>query len=290
MKRLESLIKGNLAVSLIAGLAFTSMSAKAAHELVYAVDFNNNLISFYSDAPGTVIGASAISGIQAAEEIRGIDFWGGTLYGLGSFSRLYTINPATGVATQIGGVFAPLLNGATFGTDNGSAGLQVISGLGQNLVIDRTTGLAVAFPNLAYAAGDTFFGVAPRADALAFDSAVGLWYASDTLQNTLATLNPATGVLNTIGPLGIDASRYNGLDISPSTGIMYMGTPAASSDPQANFYTVDKVTGMTTLVGLIGNPGDGWLVRGIAVIPEPGSMALIALGTLSFWIARRRQQ
>ena len=55
-------------------------------------------------------------------------------------------------------------------------------------------------------------------------------------KNTLATLNPITGLLNTINLMGIDPHALNGMDISAFTGIMYMATPAASSDPQANLY------------------------------------------------------
>ena len=126
-------------------------------------------------------------------------------------------------------------------------------------------------------------------DALAYDYASGNWFAGDTLQNTLAGFNPATGGLSTIGLMGIDAARLNGMDISPFTGIMYIDTPAASSDPQANLYTVNKVTGMVTLVGQIGSPGDDILVRGLTVVPEPGSVVLLALGVLGLFMARRRQ-
>jgi hypothetical protein len=159
-------------------------------------------------------------------------------------------------------------------------------------LVDRLTGAVVggaAGPNLHYVAGDPYFGVAPRVDALAYDGASGIWYAGDTLQNTLALFNPVTGALSTINPMGIDASRFNGMDISPFTDIMYMGTPAASSDPQANLYTVNKANGFAGLVGQIGQPGDNYLIRGLTVIPEPSSVALLALGAFGLWFARRRQ-
>jgi hypothetical protein len=65
--------------------------------------------------------------------------------------------------------------------------------------------------------------------------------------------------------MGIDVSTQNGLDISPATGIMYLASPAASSDPQANLYIVSKTTGLVSLVGQIGQPGDNILVRGLTV-------------------------
>jgi hypothetical protein len=295
--RNTNFIKGILAATLIGLVTFTSVPAKAVpHEMIYAVDTGDNLINFFSDAPGNVLNSFNITGVQFGEEIRGIDYWNGTIYGLGSASRLYTINPNTGAATQVGaGQFNPLLNGQTFGVDNGPAGFQVVSGLGggQNLLVDRVTGAVVggvAGPSLHYVAGDPFFGVSPRVDALAYDGATGNWYAGDTLQNTLAHFDPVTGALSTINFMGIDPSRFNGMDISPATDIMYLGTPAASSDPQANLYIISQGTGFASLVGQIGQPGDNYLIRGLTVvpIPEPSSVALLGLGAFGLLFARRR--
>lgn len=287
------ILKGLFAATLAGIIAFTAVPANAAHELLFAVDQFDNLFSFYSDAPGNLLSQRAITGLQNNESIVGIDSWNGTVYGLGNSSRLYTLDLNTGSATQVGsGPFATLLNGITFGVDNSANGVQVVSGLGQSLLVNRSTGVATAEPSVSYAAGDIYAGQAPRVDGLAFDPVSGKWLAADTLKNSLATFDPVTGLLNTIGPLGIDAARDNGMDISSDTGIMYMDTPQASSDPQANLYTVNKVTGQVSLVGLIGNPGDDILVRGLTVIPvvpEPSTVALLALGAVGLLFARRRQ-
>jgi hypothetical protein len=285
-------IGGAFAATLVGLITFTSyMPANAAsHELIYAVDQNNNLFNFYSDTPQFLLTQYPITGLQLNEEIRGLDYYNGTLYGLGSIHHLYTINPNDGSATMVGGTFSPILNGASFGFDNDPTGVRVASNLGQNLLVNRTTGAVTPSPNMSYSAGDPFFGFPPRVDALAYDDAAGIWYAGDTLQNSLATFNPTTGVLSSIGMMGIDASTRNGLDISPFTGIMYMGTPAASSDPQANLYIINKLTGMATLVGQIDVPMANTLVRGLTVVPEPSSFALLGLGAFGLWFARRRHQ
>jgi hypothetical protein len=284
------LVKGVLAVTLTGFVTLTCAPANAAHEMIYAVDQNNNLFNFWSDAPGTILNQYAISGIQNAEEIRGLDYYSGTLYGLGSFSRLYTINPNDGVATQVGGVFSTILNGASFGWDNGPTGVRLASNLGQNLLIDRASAAVTPGTAVNYVPLDPYFGQAPRVDALAYDPASDNWFAADTLKNTLAAFNPATGGLSTIGMLGIDASTRNGMDISPFTGIMYIGTPAASSDPQANLYSVDKLTGLATLVGQIDVPNADTLIRGLTVVPEPCSVVLLALGAFGVFIVRNRRQ
>jgi hypothetical protein len=272
-------LKGIIAATLVGVVTFTCMPAKAAHEAIYGVDQNNNLSLFYSDAPNAIVSSYSITGIKAAEEIRGIDYWNGTIYAFGSAGYLYTLNQF-GVATQVGSQFSVTPNGSTFGVDNDSSGFRIVSNLGMNLLIDRSTAAETVNPS-----------VPARVDAIAFNSAGGQWYAVDTLLNTLETLNPNTGAVGVIGPLGIDASRYNGFDISPfGAGIAYMVTPAASSDPQANLYTVDLATGLASLVGQVGNPGDNYLFRAMTVaIPEPSSVVLLVVGALSLFFARRRQ-
>ena len=292
MKTNKCFLKGLAAAALVGVVTFTGVPAKAAHELIFAVDVNDNLVTFYSDAPGTIISAYSITGLQLNEQIRGLDAWEGTLYGLGSGSHLYTIDPYTGAATQAGsGQFSPLLNGQTFGVDNaGSNGLRVVSALGQNLLINHGTGAATAGPNANYVSGDIYFGAAPRVDALAYDQFAGKWYAADTSKNSVASFNPTTGGLSTIGPIGFDVARFNGMDISPDTGIMYLISGATSSDTQGNLYIINKLTGMNTLVGLVGDVGDEVLYRALTVAPEPSSIALVALGVLGLFMARRRKQ
>ncbi len=292
-ERIERCSGAAFTATLVGVITFICAPANAAHEMIYAVDTGNNLINFWSDAPANVLNSYPIAGLQSGEAILGIDWWNGQIYGLGSSSRLYTINYANGQATQVGGVFVPPLIGSTFGVDNGPSGYQVVSGLGQSLLVNRGTATVTTEPILNYVAGDTFFGIFPRMNALAYDGATGRWYAADTLQHTLAGFDPATGGLSTIGMMGIDVSTSNGMDISPFTRIMYLGTPAAATDLQANLYIMSELTGVATLVGQIGAPGADILVQGLTVVPEPGIFGLSALGALLVgrrMLARRRRQ
>jgi hypothetical protein len=175
------------------------------------------------------------------------------------------------------GNFGLVLNGAVFGVDNSPNGFNVVSELRQNLLVNRATGAATVLPNLT--PSSTFVS------SLAYSQ--GTMYAIDSVANLLGTLNTGTGLFTAIGPLGIDVARNNGFDID-GQGNAWLASGATSSDPQANLYTVNLATGMVTLVGQFGQPGDNMLVRGLTVIPEPGTASLVLVGLAALAIRRRR--
>src|ERR1035441_1024901 len=70
-RRFLARISRSLAVGLV---LFAVARANAAHELMYAIELSTgNLISLYSDAPGTILASRAVIGLQSSEAIRGID-------------------------------------------------------------------------------------------------------------------------------------------------------------------------------------------------------------------------
>src|SRR5690349_6912764 len=91
-------------------------------ELIYGIANQapaTALVSFDSANPGALLTGTFLTGLQQNETILGIDFRPATgqLYGLGSTSRLYTLNPNTGAATAVGAQFTPALSGFSFGFD-----------------------------------------------------------------------------------------------------------------------------------------------------------------------------
>jgi hypothetical protein len=221
-----------------------------------------------------------INGMAGGESIRGIDFWNGTLYALGSGGNLYNLNYNTGQATLIGGL-GVVLNGASYGVENDTTGFRIVSELGQNLTVNRATGAATAGP--AVSPSGTFLS------ALAFRRSTGTMYGIDSSANTFGTYNPTTGAYSTTGALGFDVARNNGFDISDTSGVAYLASGATSSDVQANLYTVNLATGMASLVGLIGQVGDNTLLRGLTVVPEPATGTLL-IGGLALLVLNFRRR
>ena len=155
-----------------------------------------------------------ISGLQQNESILGIDFrpLNGQLYGLGSTSRLYTINTSSGVATAVGGQFSTLLSGFSFGFDFNPMvdAIRVVSETNQNLVINPNTGAVQAVAtNLFYGPADPNFGVDPNVvDSAYTNNFPGAGstqlYGIDTGLDILVTQANSAGTLGTVGPLGCE--------------------------------------------------------------------------------------
>ena len=128
--------------------AFVAIATRpVSAETIYGIASQSSataLLTWDSSSPNDIDTGVFISGLQQNESILGIDFrpLNGQLYGLGSTSRLYTINTSSGVATAVGGQFSTLLSGFSFGFDfNPMAdAIRVVSETNQNLVINPNTG------------------------------------------------------------------------------------------------------------------------------------------------------
>lgn len=278
---------------LVTGVLLASYTPVRA-DLIYAVTADQDLISFDSANPGTILTARGLTGLVVGDAVRSMDFSdaNGNLYLIGSSSRLYTVDPSTGIATPVGaGPFSPILNGTTFGMayNPASGQIQLVSDLNQSLRLNPLLGVnAGTDPNVQYAVGDINFGVDPVINGLAISG--GSVYALDSSLNILAQLNTASGQLTSIGPLGTDISRFNGFDISPGNGLAYLGSPAASGGLAADLWRLNTGTGQLTLVGHIGGAFDNYLVQTLAVVPEPSTTVMMGLGGFAIlaYLWRRR--
>jgi len=249
-------------------LALTVAQGVAA-ELLAGVAANGRLVLFASDDPEDVA-VVQVRGLQPGEQLLGLDVRPATgeLYALGSSARLYTINFLTGQATAVSSIpFTNELTGTSFGFDFNPTvdRIRIVSNTGWNIRVNPTNGLLAAVDvSLAYAVSNSIPVPTPEVVASAYinndtnPATATVLYGIDVAQDALVTQNPPNaGVLNLVGPLGVDATSVAGFDVSGVDGVAYAalvpaGQPGNSA--RAGLYTIDLATGAATLVGKIGGP------------------------------------
>ena len=251
-----------------------------------AVDNSNNLLQFDSATPTVVSAPLAITGLGAGEVIDAIDVRPATgqVYGLGitddgatRTGRIYTIDPASGVASAVGVSFASgLADVASWGMDFNPIvdRIRIVNTAGENLRVNPNTGLLAGTDTNLSAAG---------IDAVAYTGSGGgvtttTLYAIDFATNNLATIgtlngvvSPNGGVVNDIGALGFaadaqpqsfDIDATGAARISQSVGGVY------------GLYDVNLATGAATSVGAIG--AGATQIRGLTSL---GATSLFVIGT-----------
>lgn len=240
---------------------------------VFGLTTTNQLVVFNSARPNTILRTVAITGLGGGENVLGIDFRPATgqLYALSSASRIYTINTVTGAATAIGSAGAFTLNGTDFGVDFNPTvdRIRVVSDADQNLRLNPNDGtLTMAdTPALAYAAADPNTGQNPNITGAAYTNNFAVptsttLYDIDSTLNVLAIQNPPNnGVLNTVGPLGVDTTSNVGFDIAGTSGAA-LASFQLNGDTVSKLYRVDLTTGTALFIGPIGNAS---LLRDIAI-------------------------
>ncbi len=267
-------------MGLVLALQFkTARAAPTASQQVYAVTKNNRLVSFKAAKSCKLVADYAITGMQPGEKMLGIDFRPATaaLYGIGSTSRLYTIDTGSGAATIVGsGPITTALASDNIGFDFNPTvdRIRLVTDSGQNLRLHPDTA-AVAFidTSLAYGGADVNAGATPDVVGAGYTNPDVITTTATVLYDIDATLDilvsqnpPNSGTLNTIGALGVNAKSNSGFDISLNDAYLIV-TP--SKDPGGNcgasqLYTVNLGTGSASFLGAIGTAKP---IRAMAVVP-----------------------
>lgn len=231
------------------------------------------LVNVSPTNPSVILKSVPITGLSGT--VFGIDYRPATgqLFATNSSDRLYVIDPATGVALEVGTTtLLPGLSGGLFGFDFNPTvdRIRVVSNSDQNLRLDPNLGsVASTDTTLAYAGGDPNFGSDPNVVAAAYTNNFAgatstTLFGIDSVLDVLVTINPPNnGALNTVGALGVNISfgLDVGFDIS-STGVAYAALSVGTT-PTA-LYTINLTTGAATLVGTLGT---GAAIRGLTVVP-----------------------
>lgn len=259
-----------IAVPFLLALFFFTGLINAYAIPIFGVTTANELVRFDSSSPGSgVVNVATITGLQAGENILGIDIRpaNGQLYALGSSSRIYIINPRTGVATAVGAAGVFTLMGTDFGFDFNPTvdRIRIVSNTGQNLRVNPNDGTLTGTDTNLNPGTPSVTATAYTNDFAGATTTTQ--YDIDTGTDQLFIQNPPNaGTLTLVGPLGVDASGVNGFDISSrgiGSGVNTNTAFAALTVAGASgLYSINLQTGAATLVG---NLPAGTSLRGIAI-------------------------
>lgn len=248
----------------IAAQAASSRPERGHGRLLYATDKGGKLLSFDARSPERIRSERPVTGLPDGVWLRGIDFRPATgdLYGIGSDSVVYRVNPPTAIAVAEGPLFTPALRGTSFGVDFNPTvdKIRVTSDANQNLRLNPDAGdVLSADPDLnpgdpqvvgsAYT-NSSFSATRPTATKL---------YAIDSKDDLLLEQNPANaGTLINPKSLRLNVTDKLGFDIAGASDTAYLAGSTIDGRGRrrgARLHTVDLATGRAKLVGRIGQGG-----------------------------------
>lgn len=270
----RSLIASATALSLAAAMVAPT---SAAHQTrLTGLTVGGWLVRFTPATACDPTGAVKVTGLAEGETLLAIDERPatGALYGLGSSSRIYVIDPATGAASAVSATpFSPRLAGDAVGFDFNPTvdRIRIVSDSGQNLRVHPDTGAVVAVDRpLAYAATDVNAGTDAGVVGAAYtnpdvDPATGTTlYDLDAALDALVTQAPPNdGILNTVGD-SVKANGLTGFDIAPGNAafVAFKATGGTRGCGPTTLATIDLATGDPLTTWSVGTRTP---LRGIAV-------------------------
>lgn len=279
-----AVVASGLAIALVgtasaeaAGKASQSDDLKPGGRLAVALTDQNQLVSFKVRKPDQLLSIHSIRGLAPGVSLVGIDYRPrtGDLYGIGSDSVVYRVNPQTGIAIAenlAGMPLAPVpftqpLNGNNFGVDFNPApdAIRIVSDAGQNKRVAPDAGTTLG-DDLALNPGMPKVGGAAYTNSsfsVTQPAAANVQLYVVDYQNDMVFLQnpPNNGTLTNGQKLtGVDVQPKFGWDIAGTDDVGYLATNDRRGRA-ASLYTVDETSGFTRNLGQIG----GRRLRGLTV-------------------------
>jgi hypothetical protein len=223
----------------------------AGPDLVFFALTNNNLLlSVNAKNVSSVTKQSGITGLQTGETLLGIDFRPatGTLYGIGSSSRIYVINTATGAAQAIGTTaFTPAISGSAIGVDFNPTvdRIRLITSTGQNLRLHPGTGAVAATDAALNGVTNAIVTAAAYTNNRAGATSTVLFDIDITTDKLYKQDPPNEGKLVEVGALGFDVEQAGDFDISSDGTVAIAALKVAG---KTNLYSIDLTSGKATRI------------------------------------------
>ena len=248
---------------------------------------------------GNIAGATttAITGLAMGDRLVGIDLRPGNalIYGISLSNKIYTVDVATGAATFVAALSAPVVQANLgYGIDfnpvadfSGAASLRFVSSAGGNFAVNASTGavgnaantVAAGYTAVAYTNSMPLPMAAPASTALYYIDS-----STDTLARAASAFNTPT--ITTVGALGVDVLKANGFDIANGRGYAALNVDAGTS-LATGIYGIDLATGSATLLGTYNGTLSGLTV---SAVPEPQTYAMLLAGLVAVGAMARRRK
>ncbi|QDV32340.1 DUF4394 domain-containing protein [Tautonia plasticadhaerens] len=295
---------------IVAALLGLAAAGPAGGATVYSIgDGGLSLLRYSTDDPGDVSRVGFFGG--PLDGLDSIDFRPSTgqLYGYQDLTDSYfTVDLSTAALTL---ATAPDVGATTntffLGMDWNPTidRLRVVTDSTQNLVYNPETGTANAVTNLFYVPGDPNEAFTPLVIENAYTNSLRSNFGGTTQQyvldyglDVLATLDNNTGRLESIGELMLagsvlDFDEFVGFDIESTAVGVNTARALLTVDGVAGLYTIDLTTAEATFLGALGSGFGPTYGLAVAPIPEPTSLALVAIGTVPLGVmsaCRRRRR
>ena len=261
----------------VACLTIAAASTAQANLVAIERDTGNLFQVSTADASLTLLGNTGVADLGALDYASD-----GYLYGLtsGLSAALYRIDPADANATLVGSVGSYMFEGGLAITPEGFAYAVNGGDTGDALVytIDLATGAGTEVGPL----GDRrdVNGLGLRDD--------GMLIGLDRVGNELIAIDPVTRSTTEIASVDPLIGMIGGMALGEGYAYFATGGPDSHTPGSNELYEFDPYTGTHTLIGNFNGTVLGQGISGIAVIPEPASMALLVLGSLSLLRRRRK--
>ena len=244
---------------------------------VYALTADGKLLLVNAKNPSSVTSQVTLSGLQTGETILGVDFRPATgqLYGVGSTSRLYIIDPKTGISRAVSATpFTPALTGTSVGFDFNPTvdRIRLVTSTGQNLRLHPETGAVAATDGAINGVTNAKITASAYTQNKAGATTTVL-FGIDVANDKLHKQDPPNdGKLVEVGSLGFDVEDASGFDINPD------GTSALAALSVAgtsSLFTIDLTSGKAAKIGNFTQQ-----ITGIAIPTEPVAYAISATNDL----------
>ena len=252
-------------------IATAALLAPPANAVPLVMTDGSSLVRTDTSGLGSTT-STLVTGLQPGETLVGIDQRPATgeLFGIGSTSRVYALDPISAAAAQVSSPGAFTLNGTAFGTDFNPVPdrIREVSNTEQNLRLNPNNG--------TLAGTDTALNPAGNVVAAAYSNNVAgatstTLYDIDSAAGTLVMQgsaggtpnSPNTGILTAVGSLGLGTNLNEaiGFDMGADTSSLATITTGGVS----RLYGINTGTGAATNLGTIGTGTTPYL--GLAIMP-----------------------